>query len=101
MISPRRVGGLVRSFNNEQYSFSGCYCCDSYWGFGIFGVVILVIYWCLAVRKQNSSERASISEQEGLGMGSRRGAKLWKIQIQTHKQSQGEQVKLLRSRNLQ
>lgn len=40
------------------------------------GVVILVIYWCLAVRKQNSSERASISEQEGLGMGSRRGSEV-------------------------
>lgn len=38
------------------------------------GGIIFSIYWCLAVRKQNSSERASVSEQEGLGMGSRRGS---------------------------
>jgi hypothetical protein len=38
------------------------------------GGVIFAIYWRLAVRKQNSSERASVSEQEGLGMGSRRGS---------------------------
>lgn len=38
------------------------------------GGAIYAMYWSLVVRKQNASERASISEQEGLGMGSRRGS---------------------------